>query len=138
MAAIRYSQKNWELEIDVQSKEYWRWRDKILYTEEHLLEALCFDLEVAHPYPLLVDLVKRVTPGNSALGQCAWAFVNDRYDLHFLYRIHKQSSDGDANPVSSGGYCRCGLLFRKKVHKNNGPGIFRWQRMVGDIWSEIG
>ena len=79
-ASARFSQRNWELEIDEQSKEYWRWRDIILYTEEHLLESLCFDFDIVHPYSYLWELVNRFTPGNSALGKCAWAFINDRYN----------------------------------------------------------
>jgi protein BUR2 len=67
------------LEIDEQSKEYWRWRDTILYNEELLMEQLCFDFEVIHPYDYLVGLVKRFASGNSVLGKCAWAFINDRY-----------------------------------------------------------
>ena len=77
-ATVRFSQRNWQLEIDEQSKEYWKWRDTILYTEEHLLEALCFDFDITHPYDYVVQLVRQLTPGNSALGRCAWAFVNDR------------------------------------------------------------
>jgi len=75
----RFAQKNWTLQIDEQDKEYWRWRDTILYNEDVLLEQLCFDFDVVHPYEYLVNLVTRFTPGNSALGKCAWAFINDRY-----------------------------------------------------------
>ena len=80
-AAVRFTQHDETLEIDEQSKEYWKWRDHILYTEEHLLEALCFDFDVTHPYEYLTKLVHRVCPGNSALGKCAWAFINDRYHI---------------------------------------------------------
>jgi len=65
--------------MDEQSKEYWRWRDQILFTEEALLEALCFDFDIVHPYDEILALVRRFAPGNSALGKCAWAFINDRY-----------------------------------------------------------
>lgn len=79
IASVRFAQRNPDLEIDEQSKEYWRWRDKILYTEEFLLESLCFDFDITHPYDDVVQLVKQYSPGNSALGKCAWAFINDRY-----------------------------------------------------------
>jgi len=78
-AAARYTQHDPALEIDEQSKEYWKWRDTILYAEEHLLEALCFDFDVTHPYEYLTKLVHRFCSGNSVLGKCAWAFINDRY-----------------------------------------------------------
>lgn len=76
--SARFTQKNWTLEIDEQSKEYWRWRDTILYNEELVMEQLCFDFEVVHPYDYLVGLVKQFAGGNSVLGKCAWAFINDR------------------------------------------------------------
>ena len=47
--------------------------------EEQLLESLCFDFDITHPYDYVVQLVQRFAPGNSALGRCAWAFINDRY-----------------------------------------------------------
>jgi hypothetical protein len=42
------------------------------------MEQLCFDFDVVHPYEYLVNLVKWFAAGNSALGKCAWAFMNDR------------------------------------------------------------
>lgn len=32
------------------------WKDTIIYTEELLLETLCFDLSVEHPYHFLLNL----------------------------------------------------------------------------------
>jgi hypothetical protein len=91
-ASARFSQRNQDLEIDGQSKEYWKWRDTILYTEEHLLEALCFDFDVKHPYDYILELVHQFAPGNSSLGKCAWAFINDRYELvGFTYSVIARS-----------------------------------------------
>lgn len=77
--STRVSRKDDSLVLDEQSKEYWRWRDVILYKEEMLLETLCFDFDIVHPYDEILALVKRFAPGNSALGKCAWAFINDRF-----------------------------------------------------------
>ena len=79
LMSTRVSRKDDALVIDEQSKEYWRWRDSILYYEERLLESLCFDFDVVHPYDEIMTLVRRFAPGNSVLGKCAWAFINDRY-----------------------------------------------------------
>jgi protein BUR2 len=79
LMTARVSHKDDSLVMDEQSKEYWRWRDQILFTEEALLEALCFDFDIVHPYDEILALVRRFAPGNSALGKCAWAFINDRY-----------------------------------------------------------
>ncbi|ORY87965.1 cyclin-like protein, partial [Protomyces lactucae-debilis] len=72
------AQKNEQLVVDEQSKEYWRWRDVLLYNEELLLEALCFDLVISHPYNDLRQYWKRLG-GGTELRKCAWAFVNDTY-----------------------------------------------------------
>jgi hypothetical protein len=46
--------KNEKLVLDEQSKDFQRWRDIILYDEGVLLEAICFDLSVEHPYHYLL------------------------------------------------------------------------------------
>ena len=53
-------------------------------TPAHMLEALCFDFDVVHPYDYIVQLVQRFAPGNSTLGKCGWAFINDRCDSSIL------------------------------------------------------
>ena len=52
--------------------------------EEYLVEALCFDFDITHPYDEVVQLVRRFVPRNSALENCAWAFVNDRYEMQLI------------------------------------------------------
>ncbi len=72
------AQKNKDLIIDEQSKEYWRWRDSILMYEELMLEILTFDLMVANPYEQLwnqlhkLDLIRA-----KDLRSAAWSFCND-------------------------------------------------------------
>ncbi|ORY05601.1 cyclin-like protein, partial [Basidiobolus meristosporus CBS 931.73] len=60
----------------ISSQEFQRWKDTILYNEEVLLETLCFDLAVEHPYKILLSLVKELR-GSKKLAQTAWAFIND-------------------------------------------------------------
>ncbi|KZF19750.1 cyclin-like protein [Xylona heveae TC161] len=78
IACCRVAQKNPNLVIDEQSKEYWRWRDTILHNEDILLEAICFDLSLEPPYKTLYDfLVFFGQEHNKKLRNAAWAFVND-------------------------------------------------------------
>ncbi|ORX88330.1 cyclin-like protein [Basidiobolus meristosporus CBS 931.73] len=83
------AQKNDKLILEEDSKEFWRWRDTILYNEEVLLEALCFELAIEHPYRILLSLVKELQ-GSKKLAQTAWAFINDslRTVLCIIYPPH--------------------------------------------------
>lgn len=87
IACCKVAQKNDNLVVDEQSKEYWRWRDVVLYNEEILLEALCFDLVIDHPYTPLKVYWKKCGGGRE-LARCAWAFVNDsiRTTISLMYR----------------------------------------------------
>lgn len=77
-ACCRVAQKNPNLVVDEQSKDYWRWRDTLLFNEDVLLEVLCFDLTVASPYNLLFELIKTMKQAfNKDLRNVAWAFVSD-------------------------------------------------------------
>lgn len=78
VACCRVAQKNPNLVVDEQSKEFWKWRDTILHNEDTLLEALCFDLQLEQPYRLLYGMicffgVNEIKP----LRNAAWAFIND-------------------------------------------------------------
>ncbi|KAG2179931.1 hypothetical protein INT43_003718 [Umbelopsis isabellina] len=68
--------KNEKLVLDEQSKDFQRWRDIILYDEGVLLEAICFDLSVEHPYHYLLLYIGELRESNR-LAQTAWMFVND-------------------------------------------------------------
>ncbi|KHO00070.1 cyclin [Metarhizium album ARSEF 1941] len=78
IAVAKVAQKNAKLEIDEQSKEYWRWRDSILTYEEIMLEQLTFDLMIDNPYRQLFELLGQLDiVHNKNLRQAAWAFCND-------------------------------------------------------------
>ncbi|KAG0338512.1 hypothetical protein BG004_007197 [Podila humilis] len=70
-----------DVPFDDTSKEYRIWKDTIVYTEEVLLEALCFELTVEHPYHHLLTLFENHFQKDQHLGrklkQVAWAFLND-------------------------------------------------------------
>ncbi|KAE8145508.1 cyclin-like protein [Aspergillus avenaceus] len=78
VACCRVAQKQSNLVVDEQSKEFWRWRDTILHHEDLLLEALCFDLQLDQPYRILYDFICFFGVNeNKAIRNAAWAFVND-------------------------------------------------------------
>lgn len=78
VACCRVAQKQPNLVVDEQNKEYWRWRDTILVNEDLLLEALCFDLALEHPYRILFDMLCYYNvQDNKRVRNAAWAFVND-------------------------------------------------------------
>ncbi|PNS19418.1 hypothetical protein CAC42_2595 [Sphaceloma murrayae] len=78
IACCRVAQKNPNLVIDEQSKDFWKWRDTILLNEDVLLETLCFDLTIEAPHKQLFEMLKYYrVEHNKALRNAAWAFVTD-------------------------------------------------------------
>ncbi|KAK5107105.1 hypothetical protein LTR62_001853 [Meristemomyces frigidus] len=78
LAFCRVAQKNPNLVIDEQSKDFWRWKDSVLHNEDVMLETLCFDLTVESPHrQLFVMLQSLRVEHNKRLRNAAWAFVTD-------------------------------------------------------------
>lgn len=78
LAFCRVAQKNPNLIIDEQSKDWWRWRDCVLHNEDVLLETLCFDLTVESPHRQLFEMLKFYgVEHNKRLRNAAWSFVTD-------------------------------------------------------------
>lgn len=78
VAFCRVAQKNPNLLIDEQSKDWWRWKDCIMHNEDVLLETLCFDLTVESPHRQLFEMLKYYRiEHNKRLRNAAWAFVTD-------------------------------------------------------------
>lgn len=83
LAFCRVAQKNPNLVVDEQSKDWWRWRDCILHNEDVLLETLCFDLTVESPHRQLFELLKQYgVEHNKRLRNAGWAFVTDASNTH--------------------------------------------------------
>ncbi|KAJ2707422.1 hypothetical protein FB645_000775 [Coemansia sp. IMI 203386] len=66
--------------------EFEKWRTVILRTEVVLLEALCFDMVVDHPYVFLIEALEKARP-TQQLSQMAWNFIADflRLPLCLVY-----------------------------------------------------
>lgn len=78
VACCRVAQKNPNLLVDEQTKDFWLWRDTIIFNEDVLLENLCFDLTIESPYKLLYDFLRYFgLHHNKKLRDAAWAFLND-------------------------------------------------------------
>jgi protein BUR2 len=80
IACCRVAQKNPNLIVDENTKDYWRWRDTILYNEDVLLELLCFDLTIESPYNVLFTLLQYYgVEKQKRLRDAAWSFINDSH-----------------------------------------------------------
>ncbi len=78
VACCRVAQKNPNLVVDEQNKEFWKWRDTILHHEDVLLEALCFDLQLEQPYRILYEFICYFgVNDNKHVRNSSWAFLND-------------------------------------------------------------
>ncbi|OKL62922.1 hypothetical protein UA08_01585 [Talaromyces atroroseus] len=78
IACCRVAQKNNNLEVDEQSKEFWRWKDTLVAYEDLCLEALCFDLQLEQPHKICYDFLCYFGKNDhKALRNAAWAFLND-------------------------------------------------------------
>ncbi|KAF2244219.1 cyclin-like protein [Trematosphaeria pertusa] len=78
VACVRVALKDPNKLVDEQTKDFWKWRDTILYSEDVLLESLCFDLSVEPPYKTMYDMLKYYgVEHNKRLRNAAWAFLSD-------------------------------------------------------------
>jgi protein BUR2 len=77
VAFCRLAQKNTQLVVDEQSKDYWRWRDTVLHTEEILIEAICFDLHLESPSRHLANLLLALNITDANIKTAANAFLRD-------------------------------------------------------------
>ncbi|KAI9771661.1 MAG: hypothetical protein M1840_001876 [Geoglossum simile] len=110
VACCRVAQKNANLAIDEQSKEFWRWKDTILYNEEILLEAMCFDLSLEPPYNTLFHfLVQFDEQNNRKLRNSAWAFLNDSH-LTMLCLLYPSRTIAAASLYCAAKHCEVAFL----------------------------
>ncbi|KAI7513628.1 cyclin-like protein [Hortaea werneckii] len=109
IAFCRVAQKNPNMVVDEQSKDYWRWRDCILFNEDVLLETLCFDLTVESPHRQLFDMLKYYgVEHNKRLRNAAWAFVTDSNNTQ-LCLLHSSRTIAVAGMYAACRYCEIQL-----------------------------
>ncbi|KAL7271976.1 hypothetical protein RUND412_005239 [Rhizina undulata] len=76
-ACVRAAQKNHNLAVHRDDKEFWKWKDCILAKEDYLLESICFDLSIEVPYNLLLQFTSSLGVQTRQLIRTAWTFIND-------------------------------------------------------------
>ncbi|KAF2655913.1 cyclin-like protein [Lophiostoma macrostomum CBS 122681] len=78
VACVRVALKDPNKLVDEQTKDFWKWRDTILYSEDVVLESLCFDLSVEPPYQTMYNMLKYYgLEHNKKLRNASWAFLSD-------------------------------------------------------------
>lgn len=90
-AVCRVAQKNPTLTVHDDSKDFWRWRDTLLFNEDVLLETLCFDVSPTPPHRPLIDLLRALRAEENLeayrpMRNAAWAFCNDTGMTHLSLR----------------------------------------------------
>ncbi|KAK9727356.1 hypothetical protein K7432_001933 [Basidiobolus ranarum] len=70
-----YAQKVHKLILEENSKEFCQWKEMIFNYEVILLETLCFELTIEHPYKILIRLVQELQ-GSKKVANIAWALIN--------------------------------------------------------------
>ena len=107
VAVSRVAQKDPNLLIDEQSKEFWKWRETIQHHENLMLEVLCFDLDLGLPYAVLFQILKYYNmQENKKLRNVTWGSVNDSYSTILCLLVQPQSIAGG-----------CLYLSLKHVHE---------------------
>lgn len=97
VAVSRVAQKDPNLLIDEQSKEFWKWRETIQHHENLMLEVLCFDLDPSLPYPVLFEFLKYYgVQENKRLRNVSWAVVTDSFTTLLCLLVQPQSVAGGA------------------------------------------
>jgi protein BUR2 len=78
ISCVRVALKDPNKLVDEQTKDFWKWRDTILYSEDVVLESLCFDLSIEPPYRSMYEMLKYYgLEHNKTLRNAAWAFLSD-------------------------------------------------------------
>ncbi|KAF2199858.1 cyclin-like protein [Delitschia confertaspora ATCC 74209] len=78
VACVRVALKDPNRLVDEQTKDFWKWRDTILYNEDVILEVICFDLTVDSPYKIMYEMLKYYgVEHDKRLRNASWAFLND-------------------------------------------------------------
>lgn len=97
VAVSRVAQKDPNLMIDEQSKEFWKWRETIQHHENLMLEVLCFDLDPGLPYQILYEFLKTYNvQDNKRLRNVSWAVVTDSFTTILCLLVQPQSIAGGA------------------------------------------
>lgn len=88
IACTRVASKKPKMIVTEETPELWKWRDRILFDEEVVLEMLCFDMSLESPYVELDKLASKLgIAQEQAVLSSAKAFIDDstRTPLSLVY-----------------------------------------------------
>lgn len=103
VAVSRVAQKDPNLLIDEQSKEFWKWRETIQHHENLMLEVLCFDLDPGLPYSVLFEILKYYNvQDNKKLRNVSWGMLNDSFGTILCLLVQPQNIAGGCLYLSLG------------------------------------
>ncbi|KAJ9090173.1 hypothetical protein DSO57_1005053 [Entomophthora muscae] len=75
---MKHCSKTENFKVEKDSKEFKTWKRIIIFYEELVLEAVCFDLEIDHPYKQMIKFSESLGCSDK-LSRSAWAFLNDSF-----------------------------------------------------------
>jgi len=92
IVCISKAQKNAKLNINEKTHEFDKWKKTILYHELEILETICCDITVDHPYTHLLNFMEKFNDGtdHSNLVKLAWCFINDSFKTTMCLKYSAQ------------------------------------------------
>jgi protein BUR2 len=70
------------------STEFQKWKETILFHEELVLYAICYDLNIEQPYKILLELLKDCASND--LKELSWTLLNDTFKSHLCLKYTQQ------------------------------------------------
>ncbi|ORX76738.1 cyclin-like protein [Anaeromyces robustus] len=91
IVCISKAQKNAKLNINEKTHEFDKWKKTILYHELEVLETICCDVNVDHPYSHLLNMMEKFNDSDhSNIVKLAWCFINDSFKTTMCLRYPAQ------------------------------------------------
>ncbi|ORX51038.1 cyclin-like protein [Piromyces finnis] len=91
IVCISKAQKNAHLNINEKTHEFEKWKQTILFHELELLEIICCDIIVDHPYTYLLNMAEKFNDTDySHIIKLAWCFINDSFKTTMCLKYSPQ------------------------------------------------
>jgi len=91
IVCISKAQKNTKLNINEKTHEFDKWKKTILYHELEILETICCDITIDHPYSHLLNMVEKFhDTDHSNIVKLAWCFLNDSFKTTMCLKYSSQ------------------------------------------------
>lgn len=92
IVCISKALKNAKLNVNEETHEFDKWKKTILYHELEILETICCDITVDHPYTHLLNFMEKFNndTDHSNLVKLAWCFINDSFKTTMCLKYSAQ------------------------------------------------